>query len=142
MTRQDRQLTLLAASVLLFFVSIGCSKREVEPFVPKNASAGIANTCTTTPDTVTINTEGQVTWTPSSNGATIYFPPSPPALHPPPFDTNPITITGATATQSGTPNAAAKTCVASSATKSCEYKYTVSVAAAACSIDPRVIITK
>jgi hypothetical protein len=143
MSRQDRRLTFLAASALLLtLVSIGCSKNIVQPFVPVNASAAIAGNCTTNPDTVTINLEGQVTWTPSSSGATIYFPPSPPAQNKPPFNTNPITINGATATQSGKPNTDANACVASSATKSCTYKYTVSIASAGCSIDPRVIITK
>lgn len=97
-----------------------------------DASVSIDNNCVASHTSVTISTDGQVTWTPSSAGATISFLVTP-------FNQMTYTINGPTATMSGVPNDLAKACAEVLGT--CSFKYTISESTG-CSVDPIVIVSK
>ncbi|MGB8889086.1 MAG: hypothetical protein WCC87_20325 [Candidatus Korobacteraceae bacterium] len=131
-----RRLTLTLAFVLCTLtVCIGQQAKHPAKKVKAketDASVSIDNNCKANYPSVTISTDGQVTWTPGSNGATINFVVTP-------FSQATYTINGPTATPSGKPNDLAIACAEVLGT--CSFKYTISESNG-CSVDPIVIITK
>lgn len=123
---------------------VGCNARETDQakndqqenkkkHLTVNASVSIDNNCTPNPAQATISTDGQVTWNPGSDGATIFFPITP-------FAKNTFTLSGATAGPSGTPNDVAKACAQTLGT--CSFKYTININATGCTNDPIVIVSR
>jgi hypothetical protein len=98
-------------------------------------SISIDAKCNADPFEVNIKEDGQVRWKPTGAGAVIFFPKTP-------FHQNTYTISGATPTSSGPVNSTAKQCAETHPPKTCEYKYTVSIPSAGCSVDPRVIVSR
>lgn len=121
-----------AAALVASVAASGCSSK-IKRLVALPVS--IDAQCNAQPFEVSILEDGQVQWKPSNAGAVIYFPQTP-------FNQQTYTINGATATSSGPVNATAKRCAETKPPGTCKYKYTVSVASAACSIDPRVVVTR
>lgn len=115
--------------VLLVIVAAVCIflfyKKQIPPQPPPRTvvQVTIANNCSVNIDPVTITTSQQIEWKAGPNGAVIQFNTSP-------FSKSTFTIVGANVADSGTPNVTGT------------FKYSVSVTASACSLDPKVIITR